>query len=737
MSRSTIILCAVLLMGSAALTAQGGEWEYFIYGNEVRALAHNSGNVWIGTTAGLVQYDTLTQQKQFFNKANSPLADNWISALAVTPSGILWIGTSKGLYRVEGDNWQFFDSLNSGLPTNGVREIHCLSDTELWLLMANNGGNDHVCHLEGENWVSYSAGSCPIGGQAIRDMALDAQGVPWLGWYNTSTGTFGLSHFAGSSWITQSLSALGLPNQDIFSLAHDGSRLWLGTSTGQLFSLGDGGAQVHDLTQYPYNMYFVTELGVDSQNRLLASFHAWDDQEYLLRRQGDGWELLDPNPQVPHLELAMALMEDAWGRIWLGTNGGLAIHDGNSWNAFDCSNSPLPTNSIGCLATDHQGDLWMSLHNFQGGISALAKKSGDDWTFMYSTDHPNIRNPKDLAFGPEGTMWFRDDYISNGAVVSFDGTNWVQYSYNGQNLPEGMLAHLNLDGDGIPWVAIHSPDYQTRIYRLEQGAWEEKAVLLPHVTDMAFDGANNAWLATWDGLVYLGDTTEIYTTQNSGLPNNQVSCLAYGADRKLWIGTSTGLGSYLDGVWEAWDLLHGDHPFRCFVDLETASDGRVWGATQNTGLVSFNGTEFSTFAENNSPLLDNWVSGLALDPQGNLWLNDHGDGLIRFHPSATPATDPAQVPEQQLPCLSGFPNPFNPSTTLRFTLPEGGPASLAIFNLRGQIVRELCSADLKEGEHSCVWDGRDSLGREVPSGVYFARLKTRAGSRGLKLLLLK
>ena len=127
MSRSTIILCAVLLMGSAALTAQGGEWEYFIYGNEVRALAHNSGNVWIGTTAGLVQYDTLTQQKQFFNKANSPLADNWISALAVTPSGILWIGTSKGLYRVEGDNWQFFDSLNSGLPTNGVRRQrrHC------------------------------------------------------------------------------------------------------------------------------------------------------------------------------------------------------------------------------------------------------------------------------------------------------------------------------------------------------------------------------------------------------------------------------------------------------------------------------------------------------------------------------------------------------------------------------------------------------------------------------------
>ena len=56
--------------------------------------------------------------------------------------------------------------------------------------------------------------------------------------------------------------------------------------------------------------------------------------------------------------------------------------------------------------------------------------------------------------------------------------------------------------------------------------------------------------------------------------------------------------------------------------------------------------------------------------------------------------------------------------SFRFTLPESGPASLGIYNLRGQLVRELCSSNLKDGEHSYVWDGRDLQDRRITSGVY-------------------
>ncbi len=88
--------------------------------------------------------------------------------------------------------------------------------------------------------------------------------------------------------------------------------------------------------------------------------------------------------------------------------------------------------------------------------------------------------------------------------------------------------------------------------------------------------------------------------------------------------------------------------------------------------------------------------------------------------------------------LSNWPNPFNPSTQIRFALPERGPVRLAIFDSMGRQVRELHpGTDLEAGVHVYTWDGRDATGRELPSGLYFARLAAGEMSQQRKLLLLK
>jgi len=99
-------------------------------------------------------------------------------------------------------------------------------------------------------------------------------------------------------------------------------------------------------------------------------------------------------------------------------------------------------------------------------------------------------------------------------------------------------------------------------------------------------------------------------------------------------------------------------------------------------------------------------------------------------------------PEDDLPQLvtglySNYPNPFNPSTTIRFSLAQAMKASLRIYNSRGQLVNTLLDAALPAGQHSLVWNGKDGFGRDVASGVYFYRLS--AGSRVMhrKMLLLK
>jgi flagellar hook assembly protein FlgD len=68
------------------------------------------------------------------------------------------------------------------------------------------------------------------------------------------------------------------------------------------------------------------------------------------------------------------------------------------------------------------------------------------------------------------------------------------------------------------------------------------------------------------------------------------------------------------------------------------------------------------------------------------------------------------------------PNPFNPSTTIAFSLPESAPVTLAIYDVNGRMVRTLVSGERAAGMHEVVWNGMDDNGRAVASGVYVYRL---------------
>lgn len=84
-----------------------------------------------------------------------------------------------------------------------------------------------------------------------------------------------------------------------------------------------------------------------------------------------------------------------------------------------------------------------------------------------------------------------------------------------------------------------------------------------------------------------------------------------------------------------------------------------------------------------------------------------------------------------------YPNPFNPSTTLSFVLGTESEANLDIFNARGQLIRSFRYDQLARGLHTVEWDGKDSTGRTVSSGLYFYRLRTPETSLVNKMLLLK
>jgi len=106
--------------------------------------------------------------------------------------------------------------------------------------------------------------------------------------------------------------------------------------------------------------------------------------------------------------------------------------------------------------------------------------------------------------------------------------------------------------------------------------------------------------------------------------------------------------------------------------------------------------------------------------------------------SASPVTELDEVTVPVTTALSGnYPNPFNPETTIRFSMAREDRVVIDIYAVNGQKVRSLLEGVYGVGVHSAVWNGRDDIGRSVGSGVYFYRMTTSGYSSVKKMLLLK
>jgi hypothetical protein len=92
---------------------------------------------------------------------------------------------------------------------------------------------------------------------------------------------------------------------------------------------------------------------------------------------------------------------------------------------------------------------------------------------------------------------------------------------------------------------------------------------------------------------------------------------------------------------------------------------------------------------------------------------------VTFNPQGTPGV--------LAPTLDVYPNPFNPRTMISYDLPRPGEVSVAVYDLRGRVVRSLWRGALEVGRHQVEWDGRDERGDAAPTGIYLVRLITDEG----------
>ncbi|MDO9578200.1 MAG: FlgD immunoglobulin-like domain containing protein [Candidatus Cloacimonadales bacterium] len=205
---------------------------------------------------------------------------------------------------------------------------------------------------------------------------------------------------------------------------------------------------------------------------------------------------------------------------------------------------------------------------------------------------------------------------------------------------------------------------------------------------------------------------------------------------------------------------------------DLAGNPRVMGSNIDMGAYEFPGNAAPIYLEINNETLS-WQMPVGFSPtafkvylddefQSTLtpFLNEYtftgliiGDtykaGVSALYDTEETAKIPLQFiyqpvgieEEQNSPLitqLSNFPNPFNPSTTIAFNLPESGQVTLEIYNIKGQKVKTLIDAQLSSGSYSVTWNGKNDAGKLVSSGEYISKLKVNGEEAAVqKMLLLK
>ena len=123
------------------------------------------------------------------------------------------------------------------------------------------------------------------------------------------------------------------------------------------------------------------------------------------------------------------------------------------------------------------------------------------------------------------------------------------------------------------------------------------------------------------------------------------------------------------------------------------------------------------------------VNGRVIDLEGK--------GRLELMPGVDEVFVRQVVLPREYALAQNFPNPFNPGTTLQYSLPAAGPVSLKVYGIAGQVVRHLVDQHQNAGSHQVVWDGLDASGAAMANGVYIYELRAGEYRALRKMLLIK
>jgi len=194
-----------------------------------------------------------------------------------------------------------------------------------------------------------------------------------------------------------------------------------------------------------------------------------------------------------------------------------------------------------------------------------------------------------------------------------------------------------------------------------------------------------------------------------------------------------------------------DSPPDSGYSVDNLAPGIPTSFVYNSGVLNWNPSKaedfdyFSVYGSNTSTFGSATLIDYTVDPTLTVVSSPYSFYFVTATDFAGNEGEPATVntlsdvgtPRSYILSVSAYPNPFNPATTIRYTVPSQGRVEIGIYDLRGAHVVTLVNEESDAGEYTKEWDARDADGEAVGSGVYFARVTHASGTKAYKLVLLK
>ena len=431
-------------------------------------------------------------------------------------------------------------------------------------------------------------------------------------------------------------------------------------------------------------------------------------------RVEDAWSVrlqwLDNLTQHPALDIATAWLE-AGRRMAFFTN-----RDDGNWEvyAMDADGSN-PVN----LTNDPAFELWGIGASPDGQkIAFHSDRKGQDDIYVMNVDGSN---PVNLTNDPATEGWI--DWSPDGRRIVFrtdrDG-QWEIYVMDADGGNATRFTH-HPGGDGFPsW----SPDGKRIAFMTDRdGNWEIYALELAETEQVVLDPAQR-------DVVYDGETA-LQVQADDGV----WQVLFHSAEALDPVVYKELHFAFHPGDTEVPDqpLLYVAMDGQVVDVLEGALDGGIDPAKRAWQEVEI---PLARFALGTDKLVDTIVFSGNL--HGTCYLDDiRLVSTVQTPPSTAVVEEHSSTVPEVFELVQNFPNPFNPDTAIRFSLPAPEAVELAVYNVAGQRVATLVQGLRQAGVYTVQWDGRDDGGRRLASGVYLYRLRTDSREQTQKLLMLK